>query len=149
MANVIDYALTGLETTLDQMTQANGYNYTIGNSTPRTGSETLDNVTGDRPHVYIVGVEDISDRFSTSWRFKKLGVRLRGITPGVSVYDLKTECLKLWADIESVIYADVTLSGNVTQAVYDSGDMDFSRETSHGVVDLEFELHIHHKEGSA
>jgi len=150
MANLLSAAVDGLETRIALITTGNGYNYTLGNSAPFTHANPADNVQGDNPHVYIVDTDEDTERFATNKLFKRITVTLRGITAGQAggTEEAKDRVLKLQADIEKAIYGDKTLAGAVTTLLLISSATTFQRGSNHGIIELDFELHLHYTEGS-
>lgn len=150
MANLLSAAIDGLETRIALITTDNGYNYTLGNSAPFTHANAPTNVQADNPHIYIVDYSSDTERFATNKLFKRITVTLRGITAGqaAATEEAKDRVLKLQADIETAIYGDKTLSGAVTTLLLVSSDTTFQRGSNHGVIELDFELHLHYTEGS-
>jgi len=146
VSNEINTAVAGVETALGLITTDGGYNYNLG-STEYIGAESIDQVAGTRPRVYIVSVDDEVERHSTSKLFRRCTVTIRGIMDGSHYRDMD-DVTKLWADIETALYSDKTLGGAVTTLRYLSGHTEFLRESNHGVCELTFELDIHYTEGS-
>jgi len=146
MANEINSAISGVETALALITTDGGYTYDLG-STEHLGPESLDQVNGTRPRVYVLSVTDEVDRFSSSKLYRKCSVTIRGIMDGKH-YRQIGDVTKLWADIETAMYSDKTLGGAVTTLRYTNGATAFQRESGHGVCELTFELDIHYTEGT-
>lgn len=148
MSEAVNTAIDGVETALKLIKVSSGYNFNLGNPDELIGPESVDEVTGAAPRVYIVAVDDEVERFSPSKLFKKVSVTIRGITKPSHWRDVQQLSLKLWSDIEKAIYSDKTLGGAVTTLRYLSGTTEFQRESGHGVVELVFELDIHYTEGT-
>ena len=146
MANSLNTAITAVETALALITTDGGYNYDLG-STEYLGAESVDQVTGSRPRVFVLSVSDEVDRFSSSKLFRKATVTIRGIMDGKQ-YRQIGDVTKLWADIETALYSDKSLGGAITTLRYTSGATEFLKTSMHAVVELTFELDIHYTEGS-
>ena len=146
MANSINTAVAAVETALALITTDGGYNYNLG-STEYLGADSVDQVTGSRPRVFVLSVSDEVERFSTNKLFRKASVTIRGIMDAKH-YRQMGDVTKLWADIETAMYADKTLSGSVTTIRYVNGATEFLKTSMHAVVELTFELDIHYTEGS-
>lgn len=147
MANDINTALAAVETALDLITTAGGYNFDLG-SDEYIGSEATDQVQGTRPRVYILSASDNTERFSSSKLYRKITVTIRGITAGEHNRSLRNKAGLLWADVETAMYSDKTLGGAVTTLRYVSGSIDFNRESMHAVIEMTFELDVHYTEGT-
>jgi len=146
VANEINAAIAGVETAIALIKTGSGYNYDLG-STEYIGPEVTDQVTGTRPRVYVLSVNDEVERFSTSKLFRRATVTIRGIMDGKH-YRQMSDVTKLWADIETAMYSDKTLGGAVTTLRYINGVTEFQRESNHPVCEITFELDIHYAEGT-
>ncbi len=151
MANNVSTAIDALETALALITEGNSYNYTLGNKPPFTDPNPPENIQGDNPHVYIVDTSEELEFFATNRIFNKVTVTLMGITAGqmAATEEKKDRVLKLGADIENAVYADKTLGGAVTVIRKVSGETTFNRGSNHGIIEMDFELHLHYTEGSS
>jgi len=150
MANLVSAAIDGLEARIALIKTADGYNYTLGNSAPFTHPKDPSTIGGDNPHVYIVDYGSDTERFATNKLFKRISVTLRGITGAQKAgkEEAKDRVLKLQADIEKAVYGDKTLGGAVTTLLLNGDDTTFQEGSNHGVVELDFELHLHYTEGA-
>ena len=146
MANEVNAAVSAVETAIGNITTAGGYNYDLG-STEYLGAESIDQVTGTRPRVYITGYEEDTERWSTNKLMRRLRVSIRGIMDGKH-YRQMGDVTKLHTDIEKALYADKSLGGVITTLRILSSEGNFERESNHPVVDMVFELDIHYTEGT-
>lgn len=147
MANELNAAIAAVETALDAITTGGGYNYTLG-SGEYFGAESVDQVAGGRPRVYIVSAAEDLERFSSSRLFKRISVTLRGITEAEQNRGLRENLAKLEADIEMAMYADKTLGGAVTTLRKTSSTWEALKDTQRAVLETVYELDLHYTEGT-
>lgn len=149
LINVVNTAIAGVETALDNISRLNGYNFDLGNS-DYWAAKSIDEVMSDTPHVYIIGYEGEAERFSSSKLYVPLTVNLRGITQSSTQSTARANVSKLSADIHAAMFVDETLGGAVTRVIYLGLGVEASgtRESMHSVVDIDFRLDLHFTEAT-
>lgn len=147
MPNFLNAVIDGVETALALISTGNGYNFDLG-SQEFLGAVAPDQVSGSRPRVFIVDVQDDLERFTPSTLYARITVTIRGITAGENYRQLQDSVLKLRADIEKAMYSDHTLGGAVTHLVCTGGSLEFQRESQHAVTDVSFVMDLHYTEGT-